>query len=325
MDPVCHSLAGLTMGQAGLRRRTPLALPTLVLAANAPDIDVVTMATTDVWMYYRRGWTHGPIAMIVLPLVLTGLMIAWDRLVRQRRRPDAPPARPGALLWLAVLGTLSHPLLDFMNSFGIRLLMPFSTTWFYGDALYIVDPWLYAILGAGAALAFWRWRRPDGGVTAARRALLLATAYVAVMFLSGLWARQEVQAGLTRAGRGNARFMVTPVIANPLRREVLIDLGDRYEKGFVDFTPAPRFRPAGYGIEKRDRDPMAQAAAQSRLGVQYLSWARFPFFVVERTRTPPRVQLNDARYSGPTGTDGWSGMLVPVVDVPAAVDPAPPR
>lgn len=325
MDPVCHSLAGLTMGQAGLRRRTPLALPTLVLAANAPDIDVITMATTDVWMYYRRGWTHGPIAMVVLPLVLTGLMLAWDRFVRQRRTPGAPPARPAAVLWLAVLGTLSHPLLDFMNSFGIRLLMPFSTTWFYGDALYIVDPWLYAILGAGAAIAFLRWRRPDGGVPAARRALLVASAYVAVMFLSGLWARQEVQAGLTRAGRGEARFMVTPVIANPLRREVLIDLGDRYEKGFVDFTPAPRFRPAGYGIEKRDADPMARAAAQSPVGVQYLSWARFPFFVVERTLTPPRVQLNDARYSGPTGTDGWSGMLVPVVDVPAAVEPAPPR
>lgn len=325
MDPVCHSLAGLTMGQAGLRRRTPLALPTLVLAANAPDIDVITMATTDVWMYYRRGWTHGPIAMVVLPLVLTGLMLAWDRLVRQRRTPGAPPARPAALWWLAVLGTLSHPLLDFMNSFGIRLLMPFSTTWFYGDALYIVDPWLYAILGAGAAIAFLRWRRPDGGVPAARRALLAAAVYVAAMFLSGQWARQEVQAGLSRAGRGEARFMVTPVIANPLRREVLIDLGDRYEKGFVDFTPAPHFRPAGYGIEKRDADPMAQAAAQSPLGVQYLSWARFPFFVVERTLTPPRVQLNDARYSGPTGTDGWSGMLVPVLDVPAAVEPAPPR
>jgi inner membrane protein len=325
MDPVCHSLAGLTMGQAGLRRRTPLALPTLILAANAPDIDVITMATTDVWMYYRRGWTHGPIAMVALPLVLTGQMVAWDRFVRQRRRPGAPPARPGALLWLAVLGTLSHPLLDYMNSFGIRLLMPFSTTWFYGDALYIVDPWLFAILGGGAALAFLRWRRPDGGVPAARRALLVATVYIAAMFLSGQWARQEVQAGLTRAGRAEARFMVTPVIANPLRREVLIDLGDRYEKGFVDFTPAPRFRPAGYGIEKRDTDPMARAAAQSPLGVQYLSWARFPFFVVERTLTPPRVQLNDARYSGPTGTDGWSGMLVPVVDVPAAVEPAPPR
>lgn len=325
MDPVCHSLAGLTMGQAGLGRRTPLALPTLVLAANAPDLDVVAMVTTDVWMYYRRGWTHGPVAIVVLPLVLTGLMLAWDRLVRRRRTPDAPPARAGALLWLAVLGTLSHPLLDFMNSFGIRLLMPFSNTWFYGDALYIVDPWLYAILGTGAGAAFLRWRRPDGGGPAARTALLVATAYVAAMYLSGLWARQEVQAGLTRAGRGDARFMVTPVIANPLRREVLIDLGDRYEKGFVDFTPAPRFRPAGYGIEKRDSDPLAREAAATPVGVQYLSWARFPFFVVERLASPPQVQLNDARYSGPTGTDGWSGMLVPVVAVPTRDPPGPAR
>ena len=325
MDPVCHSLAGLTMGQAGLRRRTPLALPTLILAANAPDIDVVTMVTTDVWMYYRRGWTHGPVAMVVLPLALTGLMLAWDRFVRRRRTPGAPPARPAAVLGLAVLGTLSHPLLDFMNSFGIRLLMPFSNTWFYGDALYIVDPWLYAILGAGAALAFLGRRRADGGAPVARRAVVVAAIYVGAMFLTGVWARQEVQAGLRRAGRGDARFMVTPVIANPLRREVLIDLGHRYEKGFVDFTPAPRFRPAGYGIEKHDTDPLAISAAQSPVGVQYLSWARFPFFVVERTQTPPRVQLNDARYSGPTGTDGWSGMLVPIVDVTAPAEATPGR
>ena len=325
MDPVCHSLAGLTMGQAGLGRRTPLALPTLVLAANAPDIDVVTMVTTDVWMYYRRGWTHGPIAMVVLPLALTGLMLAWDRLVRRRRTPGAPPATPSALLGLAAIGTLSHPLLDFMNSFGIRLLMPFSNTWYFGDALYIVDPWLYVIFGTGAALAFFGRRRPDSGESMARRAGIVAAVYVGAMFLSGLWARQEVRSGLERAGRADARFMVTPVIANPLRREVLIDLGDRYEKGFVDFTPAPRFRPAGYGIEKRDTDPLAILAAQSEVGVRYLSWARFPFFVVERTQTPPRVQLNDARYSGPTGTDGWSGMLVPVVDVATPADVATGR
>jgi inner membrane protein len=325
MDPVCHSLAGLTLGQAGLGRRTPLALPTLVLAANAPDIDVVTMVTTDVWMFYRRGWTHGPVAMVVLPLALTGLMLAWDRLVRRRRTPGAPPARPRALLSLSVLGTLSHPLLDYMNSFGIQLLRPFSRTWFYGDALYIVDPWLYAILGAGALLAFVRRRRPDGGVPVARRALVAAGVYVAAMFLSGLWARQEVRAGLVRAGRGEARFMVTPVVANPLRREVLVDLGHRYEKGFVDFMPAPRFRPAGYGIEKRDDDPLARDAARTTVGAQYLAWARFPFFVVERTETPPRVQLNDARYSGPTGTDGWSGMLVPIVDVATRGESAPAR
>jgi inner membrane protein len=315
MDPVCHSLAGLTIGQAGLGRRTPLALPTLVLAANAPDIDVVTMFTTDVWMYYRRGWTHGPIAMVMLPIALTGLMLAWDRFVRRRRRPEAAPARPGVVLGLALLGTLSHPLLDFMNSFGIRLLMPFSGRWFYGDALYIVDPWLYGILGAGAALAFLRRRRSDGGVAMAQRALVVAGIYIATMVGTSLWARQAVCAGLVRAGQDAATFMVTPVMFNPLRREVIIDLGDRYEKGFVDFTPAPRFRPAGYGVEKRADDPLAREAARSRIGWQYLQWARFPFFVIERTRTPPRVQLNDARYSGPMGTDGWSGAIVPIPEV----------
>ncbi len=321
MDPVCHSLAGLAMGQAGLRRRTPLALPTLVLGANAPDIDVVTMVTTDVWMYYRRGWTHGPLAWVVLPLALTGLMLAWDRIVRRRLHPEAPPARPGALLALATLSTLTHPLLDYMNSFGIRLLMPFSGRWYYGDALYIVDPWLYVILGVGTLLALRRRRLPDAGVPVARRALAVATLYVAAMFVTGLWARQEVHAGLARAGRADAVFMVTPVIGNPLRREVIIDLGGRYEKGFVDFSPGPHFRPAGYGVEKRADDPLAREASRSRIGQQYLEWSRFPFFVVERTLTPPRVQLNDARYSGPMGTDGWSATLVPVPEVPAQLAP----
>jgi hypothetical protein len=143
------------------------------------------------------------------------------------------------------------------------------------------------------------------------------------MFTSGLWARQEVQAGLVRAGRAEARFMVTPVIAVPWRREVIIDLGQRYEKGFVEFTPTPRFRPAGYGVEIRAEDPLAREASLSRVGQQYLQWARFPFFVVEGTLTPPRVQLNDARYSGPMGTDGWSGAIVPVPEVPTGLGRTP--
>ena len=84
----------------------------------------------------------------------------------------------------------------------------------------------------------------------------------------------------------------------------------------MEFTPAPRFRPAGYGVAKHADAPEARAAAATRIGQQYLTWARFPFFVIEATVTPPRVQLNDARYSGPMGTDGWSGAIVPVPEVP---------
>lgn len=324
MDPICHTLTGLAMGHAGLNRRTPMALTTLVLAANAPDIDVVTMATTDVWMFYRRGWTHGPVAIVVLPLAIAGLVLWYDRNVRRRRDPRAEPARAGPLVGLAVLGLLSHSLLDYMNTFGIRLLMPFSPHWFFGDALYIVDPWLSGVLALGAVVA-WRWRHySETTLRANRLVVAVATLYVAGMYASGLWARQVVHDGLARAGRAEARFMVSPVIGNPFRREVLIDIGDRYEKGFVDFAPTPHFRPAGYGVEIHADDPLARDAARSALGVRYLQWARFPFFVVDRTKSPPRVQLNDARYSGPMGTDGWSGTLVPVPEVPAGITPSPP-
>ena len=108
----------------------------------------------------RRGMTHGPIAMLVLPLLLTGAMLAGS-IAGRRGAASGPagrlPVRPGWLLALAYIGCLSHPLFDWMNSYGIRLLEPFSHRWFYGDALFIVDPWLLAILGAG----HWLSRRRD--------------------------------------------------------------------------------------------------------------------------------------------------------------------
>jgi inner membrane protein len=158
VDNLCHGLAGLAKGYAGLKRRTPLALTTLVLAANAPDIDIVVVATSTLAVYFRRGWTHGPPAMIVLPILLTGLVVLCDRLIRQRRAHPPPPVLPAQVLLVAALGCWSHPLLDYMNSYGIRLLMPLSGRWFYGDALYIVDPWLYLLLGSGVWAA---WKSRD--------------------------------------------------------------------------------------------------------------------------------------------------------------------
>ncbi len=29
-----------------------------------------------------------------------------------------------------------------------RLLMPFNDTWFYGDTLFIIDPWVWLLAGA---------------------------------------------------------------------------------------------------------------------------------------------------------------------------------
>jgi hypothetical protein len=81
---------------------------------------------------------------------------------------------------------------------------------------------------------------------------------------------------------------------------------DTYEKGFLWFDPLPHFRPAGYGVNVNASDPAAEQAARSPRFAAFLMWSRFPFFVVERTATRTVVVINDYRYSGPGGREGWA-------------------
>jgi inner membrane protein len=153
MDPLAHTLAGATLAQTGLKRLTPLAAPTLVIGANLPDIDAfAALWGGDFALCTRRGWTHGVLAMVALPLALTGLMLIVDRL-RRARSPAAEPARAAPLAALALVSTWTHPALDWLNTYGVRLLMPFSGRWFYGDAVFIIDPWMWLLFGAAAVLA----------------------------------------------------------------------------------------------------------------------------------------------------------------------------
>jgi inner membrane protein len=322
VDPVCHTLTGAALGKAGLARRTPLGMGTLLIAANLPDVDVAVYATETLVVSFRRGWTHGVLAQATLPLLLAAVMLAWDRVFRSstagiRLRHGyggQAPASFAQLALLAYIGVISHVFLDFLNTYGVRLLMPFSDRWFYGDALFIVDPWMYLMLGAGVWLSARRERRGEGRPwQPARVAVVGASLYVAAMLASNLVARAAVREGLVRAGQtASTRFMVTPVFLNPFRREVIADIGDRYEKGFVWFDPWPHFRPAGYGVDKGLAGSEVGEALRRPRTRAYLAWSRFPFFVVDRAASPPRVLLNDYRYSDATARAGWAGLAIEV-------------
>ena len=295
MDNLCHSLIGMAISRAGLQKRTALATSTLVIANNLPDLDVAVFATNTLAMSFRRGWTHGVLAQLTLPVALTAGVVLYDRVFR--KQPD-DPVRPAQVLLLSYLGVLLHVCMDFTNSYGVRLLMPFSERWFYGDALYIVDPWLYLMLGVG-------WWRSKTSPRAARIGVALAAVYVVAMLGSNVWARHEVTSGLVRAGRpADTRFMVTPVLINPFAREVVIEVGDRYEKGNLWFAPLPHFRPAGFGIETGLSQPGVQTLLRQPRPAAFLRWSRFPFVQADGTGA---VWLNDYRYAN-AGSYGWSAM-----------------
>jgi len=163
MDNLTHTLAGLALAESGLKRATRLGTAALLLGANLPDVDVASYLFGGNGLAFRRGWTHGVLAMAVLPLLLAGLLWSWQRMFPSFRQG----IRPGRLLLLAAIGVWSHPLLDLLNTYGVRLLLPFSERWFYGDALFIVDPWVWA----GLLLGILGSRRPARGAANPRREL----------------------------------------------------------------------------------------------------------------------------------------------------------
>lgn len=148
MDPFAHTFVGAAAAQTGLGRKSAYAMAALIIGANLPDIDgAAVLLGGDGALYWRRGWTHGIPALILMPLLLTGLLIALSRVMGRT------PARPRVLLGLSYLAVWSHPSLDWLNTYGVRWLMPFDGTWFYGDTLFVVDPWFWLLLG-GAVFLF---------------------------------------------------------------------------------------------------------------------------------------------------------------------------
>ncbi|HXV59894.1 MAG TPA: metal-dependent hydrolase [Vicinamibacteria bacterium] len=144
MDPIAHTLVGAALAQTGARRKSAYGSAALLIGANLPDVDALALfAGADTALLFRRGWTHGIPAIVLLPLLLAGFLAVCGR----RSKREGPPVRFGALLGLSYLAVTTHPVLDWLNTYGMRWLMPFDDRWFYGDTLFIIDPWMWLVLG----------------------------------------------------------------------------------------------------------------------------------------------------------------------------------
>ena len=199
MDNLCHSLVGMALSRAGLNKRTALATSTLVIANNLPDIDVGVFATNTLAMSFRRGWTHGVLAQLTLPIALTGAMLLYDRYPQEvRARPIAPsPAQIAAAVVHRRAAARVHGLHQQLRRAAADAVL--RTLVLRRRALHrrsVALPDARAWAGGSAKRAArvrrasaWRWR----------------AIYVAAMLASNVIARREVASGLARAGRRPTR------------------------------------------------------------------------------------------------------------------------
>jgi inner membrane protein len=264
---------------------------------------------------FRRGWTHGILALVLWPLLLTGAMLLLDRVLRRLRHASLPSGLVARqVLLLASVAILTHPVLDTLNTYGMRWLMPFSGRWYYGDTLFIVDPWLWLGLGLGLGLSARRSPRP------ARIALGISLAYVVLMAASGMAARRVARLELAKVSDEPVnRMMVSPFPVTPFIRSVVVDQQEVYRTGRFHWLDRPQLPAAAIRtVPKGPADhPAVQAALATEVGRRYLSWARFPVFQVEPGGSAGNfvVHIVDLRYADPTGAPIGS------ISIPVRVQP----
>jgi len=294
MDNVCHTLVGAACAEAGLARRTRHGAATLMIAANLPDIDVLVFATGASSVAFRRGWTHGILALAVLPVALAGGL--WLLARRRPNRGTDPPVHVGWLLALSYVGVVTHLALDYLNTYGIRLLMPLDGRWFYGDAVFIVDPWLWLVLGLGVWLA-----RRRGRTLPAQTALAVAALYITGMLGAGAAARADVvEAWVAAYGAPPRALMVGPRPVTPFAREVIVDAGDRYHAGSVSW-PSGQVRFDAVAVPKGESLPGVSAAREAPAVRGFLVWSRFPYWTVDDIAGEPAVTVRDMRFGAARG------------------------
>src|SRR5438874_1374324 len=153
MDNLAHSLVGLTAAKVGLERWSPATAVVCVIAANAPDIDVLTLFTGGHWsaLHYHRGLTHSIVGTAVLGILIPTIFWLGDVLLGALRKRK-PVIRYRGLLIASLIAAATHPLMDWTNNYGVRPLLPWSGKWFYGDLVFIIDPYIWLVLGGAAFL-----------------------------------------------------------------------------------------------------------------------------------------------------------------------------
>ncbi len=142
MENLAHTLTGVALARTGLGRRVPFGTATLAAVANLPDIDVVSGFWGPLYyLDYHRGITHSLPGIIVQGLIVSFLLWEYAR----RREPSRHRFLP--ILGVVWLTLATHPLLDWTNTYGLRPFLPFHEARYHGDVFFIIDPYLWIILG----------------------------------------------------------------------------------------------------------------------------------------------------------------------------------
>ena len=311
------------------RSRVPYATAALVIASNAPDLDIITAFTggSTAYLAAHRGMTHGPLGFLTLGCGTAVLVFLWGLLWRKKMAPTSSRRRwLLQLVGIAVAGVALHALMDLPTSYGTRLLSPFAGTWYALDWMPIIDIYLWAALIVAIVVG----QRTGKTSRWAQLALLFlvldygARASLHELALSDATAREANGGATTCATRPTLvkhpalleaplagphaciQAAALPTFISPFAWRVIRQYPNGYELSDRNVleqgaSVASTWMPA-------DTGPEIALARATRTGRVFLDFSRFPSsHVIERSQDEIIVRFVDVRF----------------VDVGSHLDPSP--
>jgi inner membrane protein len=299
MEPVTHFLTGACIGRAGFNRRTAYATLAAVLAAEAPDLDMIWGFAGPVeGMKHHRGITHTFWAVPVVAGVVVGAVWLLDRGLTARRRNAEgasslssaqagdkggnaqQPIHWGWLYLTACVAALSHLLLDWTNNYGVRPFFPFNPHWYAGSFMFIVEPvvWLLLFLALFMPWVLGLADREIGARKQRFRGRGWAIFALTGMLLLGCWRWAEHAQALAMVSNTHIsaepalRVAAEPYMVSPWRWHAIVETPNLYQTAEIDTRTG--------SIDSDPRDVMykpadttaVEAAKQTPLGRMYLDW-----------------------------------------------------
>ncbi|HEX9148636.1 MAG TPA: metal-dependent hydrolase [Thermoanaerobaculia bacterium] len=326
MDTVSHGIAGAVFSRALTDR--PAARAALLLGlvgAMLPDVDMFFLNTRMAYLHGHRGWTH---TFFLLPVFAIALGVLAKLIYRYARH-----ARLSILVLFAAVGIATHIVFDWITSFGIMFLIPFTRRRFALDWVFILDPYFTGIVSVWllATTIF----RPKGRFLSSLGVLMLG-AYVAVCAILHAKAL-SVWKGMDSPPSG-AKVGVLPQFLSPFRWLGVTERPDDIHVAFFDIGPFARGNPSPHPptrlseifsslsdyypppdrarIQRYDkpRPSPALAAAEKLPDVRtYLEFARFPLATVRaESDGATSISFQDLRFlpwfSGPWERERGGGI-----------------
>jgi inner membrane protein len=336
LEPVTHFLTGACMSRAGFNRKTALATLTMVLAAEAADLDVLWEIKGPIAAFqHHRGITH---SFVGAPFV-AGATLGFVYLLQWWRTRSGKPGtsrsklevRWGYLYWLALLAALSHILLDYTTAYGIRMFEPFDWRWYSWDIVFIIDPLILValILGLVVPSLFGLINQEIGVRSVGPRGRGGAIFALACLVL--VWGFRDYQHRRALNAMGAVLYQravplklaAYPYWVNPFRWHGVVETESFFQTVAVNsMAPAVDERSEAYTYYKPEETPVTETAKASHFGQVYLDWAVFPLTqteLLQRRFKGYLVRFEDLRFEYPesrgTGRLGGWVLLGPDLQV----------